>query len=344
GASVRWILLLMALGLAIVFGLMGVINLAHGELMALGAYSTFVVQNVFRARWPEAFDAYFAVALPVSFVVAAVVGVILERGVIRRLYGRPLETLLLTWGASLIIQQGLRLWFGAANVDVSSPSWLSGGFALMNGLTLPVNRLFIIALAAASVGGMYWLLFRTSAGLRIRAVTQNRAMSSCLGVRAGLVDATTFAFGAGLAGLAGCALTQIGNVGPSLGQNYIVDSFMVVVTGGVGKLLTYAILALGLDLLWGYAGVLSLGHGVFFGLGAYAMGMHLMLEIGAKSVYQSSLPDFMVWNQVTALPLFWKPFQSSVFTLGAVVLVPALFGLAFGYLAFRSRIRGVYFS
>ena len=236
GASLASILLLMALGLAIVFGLMGVINMAHGELMALGAYSTFVVQNVFRARWPQAFDAYFVVALPVSFVVAAVVGVILERGVIRRLYGRPLETLLLTWGASLIIQQGLRLWFGAANVDVSSPSWLSGGFALMNGLTLPVNRLFIIVLAAASVGGMYGLLFRTGAGLRIRAVTQNRAMSACLGVRAGWVDATTFALGAGLAGLAGCALTQIGNVGPSLGQNYIVDSFMVVVTGGVGKL------------------------------------------------------------------------------------------------------------
>src|SRR3989454_872247 len=155
----------MALGLAIVFGLMGVINMAHGELMALGAYSTFVVQNVFRARWPEWFDAYFVVALPVSFVVAALVGVVLERGVIRRLYGRPLETLLLTWGASLIIQQGLRLWFGAANVDVSSPSWLSGGFALMTGLTLPFNRLFIIGLAAVSVGAMYWLLFRTAAGL-----------------------------------------------------------------------------------------------------------------------------------------------------------------------------------
>ena len=236
GASLASILLLMALGLAIVFGLMGVINMAHGELMALGAYSTFVVQNVFRARWPEWFDAYFVVALPVSFVVAALVGVVLERGVIRRLYGRPLETLLLTWGASLIIQQGLRLWFGAANVDVSSPSWLSGGFALMTGLTLPFNRLFIIALAAVSVAGMYWLLFRTDRGLAIRAVTQNRGMSSCLGVRAGVVDAVTFGLGAGLAGLAGAALTQIGNVGPSLGQNYIVDSFMVVVTGGVGKL------------------------------------------------------------------------------------------------------------
>jgi urea transport system permease protein len=236
GASLGSILLLMALGLAVVFGLMGVINMAHGELMALGAYATFVVQNWFRATWPAHFDSYFLVALPVSFLVAAAVGLVLERGVIRFLYGRPLETLLLTWGASLIIQQGLRLWFGAANVDVSSPSWLSGGVPVMVGLTLPYNRVFIIGLATVSVAAMYWLLFRTSAGLRIRAVTQNRAMSACLGVRAGVVDATTFAFGAGLAGLAGCALTQIGNVGPSLGQNYIVDSFMVVVTGGVGKL------------------------------------------------------------------------------------------------------------
>ncbi len=236
GASLASILLLMSVGLAIVFGLMGVINMAHGELMALGAYATFVVQNVFRARWPEYVDVYFVVALPVSFIVAAAVGVVLERGLIRRLYGRPLETLLLTWGASLIIQQGLRLWFGAANVDVASPRWLSGGFALMTGLTLPFNRLFIIGLAAVSVAGMYGLLFRTDRGLTIRAVTQNRAMSACLGVRAGVVDAVTFGLGAGLAGLAGCALTQIGNVGPSLGQNYIVDSFMVVVTGGVGKL------------------------------------------------------------------------------------------------------------
>ncbi len=246
GASLASILLLMALGLAVVFGLMGVINMAHGELMALGAYATFVVQNWFRAAWPERVDLYFVVALPVAFLVAAAVGLVLERGVIRLLYGRPLETLLLTWGASLIIQQGLRLWFGAANVDVSAPRWLSGGVPVMVGLTLPYNRVFIIGLATVSVGAMYWLLFRTSAGLRIRAVTQNRAMSACLGVRAGLVDATTFAFGAGLAGLAGCALTQIGNVGPSLGQNYIVDSFMVVVTGGVGKLAGTILAAAGL--------------------------------------------------------------------------------------------------
>jgi len=236
GLSLASILLLMALGLAVVFGLMGVINMAHGELMALGAYTTFVIQGWFRTAWPGAFDAYFLVALPASFLVAGLAGVALERGVIRRLYGRPLETLLLTWGASLIIQQGLRLWFGAANVDVTAPRWLSGGVPLMSGLELPVNRVFIIGLATVCVGGMYALLYRTDAGLRIRAVMQNRAMSGCLGVRAGVVDAGTFGFGAGLAGLAGCALTQIGNVGPSLGQNYIVDSFMVVVTGGVGKL------------------------------------------------------------------------------------------------------------
>jgi urea transport system permease protein len=246
GLSLASILLLMALGLAIVFGLMGVINMAHGELMALGAYATFVVQNVFRAWWPAHVDAYFLVALPVSFVVAGVVGVALERGFIRFLYGRPLETLLLTWGASLIIQQGLRLWFGAANVDVAAPRWLSGGAPLLVGLQLPYNRLFIVGLAAAAVGGTYWLLFRTAAGLRIRAVTQNRAMAASLGVRAGRVDAATFAFGAGLAGLAGSALTQIGNVGPSLGQNYIVDAFLVVVTGGVGKLAGTVLAAAGL--------------------------------------------------------------------------------------------------
>src|SRR5262249_20117856 len=165
----------------------------------------FVVQNIFRAHWPDRFNAYFVVALPVSFAVAALVGVVLERGVIRRLYGRPLETLLLTWGASLIIQQGLRLYFGAANLDVSAPTWLAAGRALMTGPSLRFNRLFIIALAYLGVAAMYWLLFRTNTAPGIRAVTQNRSLSSCLGVRAGWVDATTFALGAGLAGLAGCA-------------------------------------------------------------------------------------------------------------------------------------------
>ena len=246
GLSLASILLLMALGLAVVFGLMGVINMAHGELMALGAYATFVVQNAFRAWWPDRFDAYFLVAIPVAFVVAAAVGILLERGLIRFLYGRPLETLLLTWGASLVIQQSLRLWFGAANVDVSAPRWLSGGAPVLTGVDLPYNRVFIIGLAAVSVLATYALLFRTDAGLRIRAVMQNRAMSASLGVRVGRVDAATFALGAGLAGLAGCALTQIGNVGPSLGQNYIVDSFMVVVTGGVGKIAGTVLAAIGI--------------------------------------------------------------------------------------------------
>ncbi len=270
GASLASILLLMALGLAIVFGLMGVINMAHGELMALGAYATFVVQNVFRERWPAHLDAYFVAALPVSFLVAAAVGLVLERGVIRRLYGRPLETLLLTWGASLIIQQALRLWFGAANVDVSAPRWLSGGLPLMVGVTLPWNRLFIIALAALAVLGMYVILFRTGAGLRIRAVTQNRSMAACLGVRAGTVDATTFSLGAGLAGLAGCALTQIGNVGPSLGQNYIVDSFMVVVTGGVGTLAGTIVAA---------AGIGALNKGVEPALGAVFAKVAILIAV-----------------------------------------------------------------
>ena len=275
GASLASILLLMSLGLAIVFGLMGVINMAHGELMALGAYATFVVQTVVRAWWPAAGDAAFVLALPASFLVSATVGLALERGVIRHLYGRPLETLLLTWGLSLIIQQGLRLWFGAANVDVASPRWLSGGMPVMAGLQLPYNRVFIIGLAAVSVTATYWLLFRTGAGLRIRAVTQNRTMSACLGVRAGVVDATTFAFGAGLAGLAGCALTQIGNVGPSLGQNYIVDSFMVVVTGGVGKLAGTILAAVGIG---GLSKGVEPALGAVFAKVAILVGVMLFLQ------------------------------------------------------------------
>jgi urea transport system permease protein len=262
GLSLSSILLLMALGLAIVFGLMGVINMAHGELMALGAYTTFVTQGWFQGYAPDAFEYAFLAALPLSFLVAGAAGFVLERGVIRFLYGRPLETLLLTWGISLMIQQGLRLWFGAANVDVISPKWLSGGVPVMVGVQLPYNRLFIIGLAAVAVGGMYLLLFRTDAGLRIRAVTQNRGMAACLGVRSRRVDAFTFALGAGLAGLAGCALTQIGNVGPELGQNYIVDSFMVVVTGGVGKLFGTILAAVGIG---GLNKIIEPGLGAVFG-------------------------------------------------------------------------------
>jgi len=262
GLSLSSILLLMALGLAIVFGLMGVINMAHGELMALGAYTTYVTQTWFQDHAAGSIEYYFVVSLPLAFLVSGTAGFALERGVIRFLYGRPLETLLLTWGVSLMIQQGLRLWFGAANVDVLSPKWLSGGIPVMIGVVLPYNRLFIIGLATAAVAAMYFLLFRTDAGLRVRAVTQNRGMAACLGVRSRRVDALTFALGAGLAGLAGCALTQIGNVGPELGQNYIVDSFMVVVTGGVGKLLGTILAAVGIG---GLNKIIEPGLGAVFG-------------------------------------------------------------------------------
>jgi urea transport system permease protein len=236
GISLSSVLLLMALGLAVIFGLMGIINMAHGELMMLGAYATFVVQESFRAYLPAPlFDYYFLLALPVSFIVAGLCGLLLEASLIRFLYGRPLETLLATWGVSLILIQAARKTFGDLT-SVVSPRWLSGGVEILVGVQLPYNRLFILGIASACVAGMYLVLFRTSLGLKVRAVTQNRDMSACLGVSTRRVDAGAFALGAGLAGVAGCALTQIGNVDPGLGQNYIVDSFLVVVTGGVGKL------------------------------------------------------------------------------------------------------------
>ncbi|HIB53757.1 MAG TPA: urea ABC transporter permease subunit UrtB [Nitrospirales bacterium] len=274
GLSLSSILLLMALGLAIVFGLMGVINMAHGELMMIGAYSTFVVQQLFLAYFPtSAFDYYFIVALPVAFLVAGGFGLVIERGVIRFLYGRPLETLLVTWGLGLILQQAVRQTFGAANVSVSAPSWLSGGVQILVGVFIPYNRLFIIGLTIVCVITTYLFLFRTNTGLKIRAVTQNRGMSACLGIRTGRIDAMTFALGAGIAGLAGAALSQVGNVGPDLGQNYIVDSFMVVVTGGVGKLSGTVAAALGigglnkfLEPMFGavYGKVLILGMVILF--------------------------------------------------------------------------------
>ena len=236
GLSLGSILLLMALGLAIVFGLMGVINMAHGEMMMIGAYATFVVQETFRMYLGEPlFDSYFFFALPCAFFVAAFIGWILEGTLIRFLYGRPLETLLATWGVGLVLIQTARLIFGDLTA-VQAPSWLRGGAQVVVGVQLPYNRLFIILLALFSVAGIYLLLFRTGVGLRVRAVLQNRDMSACLGIPTRKLDAYTFAFGSGLAGLAGSALTLVGNVDPELGRNYIVDSFMVVVAGGVGKL------------------------------------------------------------------------------------------------------------
>lgn len=301
GISIGSVLLMAALGLAIVFGLMGVINLAHGELIMLGAYTTFVVQNIFRSLGEPLFSTYIIFAIPIAFIVTALAGLALERGVIRFLYGRPLETLLATWGVSLILQQlvrsvsttfvigivifcllffgglwvlrrrpnwdniqrwavsvlfllssgiGLTIgliigqsqkalskpWFSARNVDVSTPPWLRGGLEL-GSVQIPYARVFIIVLTILCLIGIYWFFNKSNWGLRIRSVTQNRTMSACLGIPTDTVDALTFAIGSGLAGIAGCAITLLGSVGPNTGQNYIVDTFMVVVVGGVGNLL-----------------------------------------------------------------------------------------------------------
>ncbi len=237
GISLGSILLLAAIGLAVTFGVMGVINMAHGEMIMLGAYSAFVVQELFRAFLPASlFDLYLVAAIPVAFVVAGAVGVAVERGLIRFLYGRPLETLLATWGLSLILQQIVRMIFGAPNRAVANPSWMSGGIELIGGIVLTYNRLVIIAFCLAVLGAIALLLRYSSFGLQMRAVTQNRAMASTMGINTARVDALTFGLGSGVAGMGGVALSQIGNVSPNLGQLYIVDSFMVVVFGGVGQL------------------------------------------------------------------------------------------------------------
>lgn len=312
GISIGSVLLVAALGLAIVFGLMGVINLAHGELIMLGAYATFVVQNIFKPLGEPWFSLYIIVAIPVAFVVSALVGLVLERGAIRFLYGRPLETLLATWGVSLILRQFVRsidwllfisigvfcllffggmelvkrrvdwsrvrnsvlvvllplaagitiafnillsgnsaltkAWFSARNVDVTAPGWLRGGVRVL-GFQMPYVRLFIIVLTILCLIGVYWFLQRSTWGLKIRAVTQNRTMSSCLGIPTAKIDALTFALGSGLAGIAGCAVSLLGSVGPNTGQNYIIDTFMVVVVGGVGNLLGAILAAMGIGIL-----------------------------------------------------------------------------------------------
>jgi urea transport system permease protein len=235
GLSLGSVLLLAAIGLAITFGVMGVINMAHGEMVMLGAYTTFVVQEVIRARNPALFDYSLAIAIPLAFLVAGFIGILIERGIIRFLYGRPLETLLATWGLSLIIQQAVRTAFGPTNKDVGNPSWMSGSFDLGQ-ITITYNRLWIIVFTLLIFVGLLGLLRFTRFGLEMRAVTQNRAMAASMGIRTSRIDALTFGLGSGIAGLAGVALSQIDNVSPNLGQGYIIDSFMVVVFGGVGNL------------------------------------------------------------------------------------------------------------
>ncbi|MEW6133491.1 MAG: urea ABC transporter permease subunit UrtB [Pseudomonadota bacterium] len=258
GLSLGSILLLAALGLAITYGVMGVINMAHGELLMVGAYATYFMQGLFRTYLPEYLDWYVLAAIPTAFMAAALVGVVLERSVIRWLYGRPLETLLATWGLSLILIQAARVLFGAQNVEVANPAWMSGGVEPMAGLVLPWNRIVIIGFTLFVLGLVWVLMQKTRLGMFVRAVTQNRAMAGCVGVPTARIDTLAFGLGAGIAGLGGVALSQIANVGPDMGQGYIVDSFMVVVLGGVGQLAGAVWAALGLGVvtkfLEGWAG------------------------------------------------------------------------------------------
>jgi len=258
GLSLGSILLLAALGLAITYGVMGVINMAHGELLMVGAYATFVVQGLFRSHLPQWTDWYVVAAIPAAFFTAALVGVAMERLVLRHLYGRPLESLLATWGLSLVLIQAARVSFGPQNLELSNPSWMSGGIELAAGVVLPWNRIVIIGFAVFVLLLIWLMMQRTRLGMFVRAVTQNRAMAGCVGVPTARVDTLAFAIGAGVAGLGGLALSQIANVGPAMGQGYIVDAFMVVVLGGVGQLAGAVWAALGLGIvakfLEGWAG------------------------------------------------------------------------------------------
>jgi urea transport system permease protein len=251
GFSTGSVLLIVSFGLAITFGLMGIINMAHGEFVAIGGYTTFMVQNFFINTWgisSEAFGWYFVVSLPLSFLVAAVIGLLLEKSIIRFLYRRPLESLLCTWGISMVMQQGFRLIFGAANVQVNNPTWLMGNLSF-GGFNMSYTRLFIMFIALVVVILTWLLLRKTNLGLHIRAVMQNRGMASGLGIPVDRVNSMTFALGCGLAALGGSVLSQIGNVGPLMGQQYIVDSFMVVVIGSVGNLLGAGLSAMGIGLV-----------------------------------------------------------------------------------------------
>jgi urea transport system permease protein len=249
GVSLASVLLFAALGLAITFGLMGVINMAHGEMLMLGAYTTYAVQLLFEKYMPGSIGAYLALAIPLAFVVTTAVGMILEYIVIRHLYGRQLETLLATWGISLILIQTVRLIFGAQNVSVANPQWLAGGVEVAHGLVLPYSRIGVVVFVMVVSLAVWALIGRTRLGLLVRAVTQNRAMAACLGVSTARVDMWIFGLGCGIAGLGGVALSQLGNVGPELGQGYIIDSFMVVVLGGVGRLAGSLVAALGLGII-----------------------------------------------------------------------------------------------
>lgn len=263
GLSVGSILLLAALGLAITFGVMDVINMAHGQFIMVGGYAAYLVDGtVARYFGAPRGDLAYVLALPLSFILSAVLGILLEQLVVRFLYRRPLDTLLATFGVGLMMQQAAKDIFGAPNVTIHSPSWLEGQVVLSSGFSLPIARLFILALSGVCLGLVYLYLYRSARGRRIRAVIQNRDMAECLGVATGGVDRETFAIGTGLAGVAGAALCLIGPIGPFVGNDYIVDSFMVVITGGVGQLLgtvSSAFLMGSLDAVFNFVTDASLG-------------------------------------------------------------------------------------
>ncbi|MEN9814136.1 MAG: High-affinity branched-chain amino acid transport system permease protein LivH [Verrucomicrobiota bacterium] len=316
GLSLGSILLVAALGLAITFGLMRVINMAHGELIAVGAYTTYLTQAVFGTGMTlpcfglsvpipglqfsgASREAYFIAALPASFLAAATVGLLLERGIIHFLYRRPLESLLATWGVSLVLQQAFRLIFGANNVQVSSPYYLSGNW-LVGDVILGWNRVFVIGFALLIVLGMGLVLTRTSLGLLIRASMQNRTMAACLGVRTERVNALTFALGSGLAGLAGAFLSQIGNVGPSIGQGYIIDSFMVVVVGGVGSLGGTILSAFGIggvdQVLQQYLPLVAPGLAWVPGIGGFLQNLAQDAAVFGKILVLAGIILFLQWR------------------------------------------------
>ncbi len=316
GVSLGSILLIAALGLAITFGLMRVINMAHGEMIAVGAYTTYLVQNIFGAGLTipffgfslpifglnltgAAYQWYFVAALPLSFLAAALVGIGLERSVIRFLYRRPLESLLATWGVSLVMQQGLRLMFGANNVQVSSPVYLSGNWTV-NDIIFGWNRVFVVGFAILIVFGMWLVLSKTPLGLLIRASMQNRAMASCMGVRTERVNMLTFGLGSGLAGLAGAFLSQIGNVGPSLGQGYIIDSFMVVVVGGVGSIGGTIISAFGIggidQVLQQYLPTIAPGLTWVPGIGSFLQNLAQDAAVFGKILVLAGIILFLQWR------------------------------------------------
>ena len=431
---------LMALGLAIIFGQMGVINMAHGEFMILGAYMTYFCSHLFASYLPGLYGGYFFVAMVVAFIASGTVGLFVEWALIQRLYRRPLDTLLATWGLSLIMQQAFRSGFGAREVGVELPPWMMGSLQVTDTIEVQINGLFVMGLTLLITAGVALLLFRSRWGLQVRSVTANRTMAGAVGIDTRRIDRFTFELGCGIAGIAGSAFTMIGSTGPTAGQLYIVDTFLVVVFGGaqsllgtiasaltisqsqstleffltgsmakvltllivigilmlrpqglfalkvrrqglmvrtdtrrleligialiaalilillplvldifrlnlVGKYLTYAFVAIGLVLCWGQTGILSLGQGLFFGLGGYCMAAFLKLEASsvANTKIQSTpgIPDFMDWNQLTALPFFWVPFKWLPFALIAVIVVPTILAFILGAALFKRRVGGV---